>query len=140
MKKSFIMLLLLLLTLGATAQNVQLHYDLGHSLYKDLTNRPSVTTTVEMFKPDKWGSTFMFTDIDYQREGVAGAYWEISREFNLTKNKQWAALTAFSMPFCLEVHGIGIVLTSQRPSLCKLCTSIISRINTMVPTHLVAFS
>ena len=154
MKKSFIMLLLLLLTLGATAQNVQLHYDLGHSLYKDLTNRPSVTTTVEMFKPDKWGSTFMFTDIDYQREGVAGAYWEISREFNLTKNKQWAAhieynggltkipgkLTAFSMPFCLEVHGIGIVLTFQRPSLCKLCTSIISRINTMVPTHLVAFS
>ena len=91
MKKSFIMLLLLLLTLGATAQNVQLHYDLGHSLYKDLTNRPSVTTTVEMFKPDKWGSTFMFTDIDYQREGVAGAYWEISREFNLTTNKQWAA-------------------------------------------------
>lgn len=91
MKKSFIMLLLLLLTLGATAQNVQLHYDLGHLLYKDLTNRPSVTTTVEMFKPDKWGSTFMFTDIDYQREGVAGAYWEISREFNLTKNKQWAA-------------------------------------------------
>ena len=67
MKKSFIMLLLLLLTLGATAQNVQLHYDLGHSLYKDLTNRPSVTTTVEMFKTDKWVSTFMFTDKDYQR-------------------------------------------------------------------------
>ena len=54
MKKSVLMPLLLLLALGATAQNVQLHYDLGHSLYKDLTNRPSVTTTVEMFKPDKW--------------------------------------------------------------------------------------
>ena len=91
MKKSVLMLLLLLLALGATAQNVQLHYDLGHSLYKDLTNRPSVTTTVEMFKPDKWGSTYLFTDIDYQRDGVAGAYWEVSREFNLTKNKQWAA-------------------------------------------------
>ena len=75
MKKSFIMLLLLLLTLGATAQNVQLHYDLGHSLYKDLTNRPSVTTTVEMFKPDKWGSTFMFTDIDYhQKQAVGSSY------------------------------------------------------------------
>ena len=72
MKKSVLMLLLLLLALGATAQNVQLHYDLGHSLYKDLTNRPSVTTTVEMFKPDKWGSTYLFTDIDYQRDGVAG--------------------------------------------------------------------
>lgn len=91
MKKSVLMLLLLLLALGATAQNVQLHYDLGHSLYKDLTNRPSVTTTVEMFKPDKWGSTYLFTDIDYQRDGVAGAYWEVSREFNLTKNKQWTA-------------------------------------------------
>lgn len=56
------------------AQNLQLHYDLGHSLYDDLTSRPSVTTTFEMFKPDKWGSTFTFTDIDYQRDGVAGAY------------------------------------------------------------------
>ena len=44
-----------------------------------------------MFKADKWGSTYMFTDLDYQRDGVAGAYWEISREFNLTPNKQWAA-------------------------------------------------
>ena len=73
------------------AQNLQLHYDLGHSLYDDLTSRPSVTTTFEMFKPDKWGSTFTFTDIDYQRDGVAGAYWELAREFNLTHNKQWAA-------------------------------------------------
>lgn len=77
--------------LALTAQNVQFHYDLGHSLYKDLSNRPSVTTTVEMFKPDTWGSTFLFTDIDYQRDGVAGAYWEIAREFNISKNKQWAA-------------------------------------------------
>lgn len=49
-----------------------------------------MTTTVEMFKPDTWGSTYLFTDIDYQRDGVAGAYWEIAREFNVTKNKQWA--------------------------------------------------
>lgn len=76
--------------MAAPAQNVQLHYDLGHSLYNDLGNRPSVTTTVEMFKPDTWGSTYLFTDIDYQRDGVAGAYWEIAREFNVTKNKQWA--------------------------------------------------
>jgi len=78
------------------AQNVQLHYDLGHSLWSDLTKRPSVTTTVEMFKPDKWGSTYMFTDIDYQRDGVAGAYWEISREFNVTANKQWAVHTEYN--------------------------------------------
>ena len=79
------------LSLSAVAQNVQFHYDLGHNIYSELSGRPSVTTTVEMFKADKWGSTYMFTDLDYQRDGVAGAYWEISREFNLTPNKQWAA-------------------------------------------------
>lgn len=79
------------LSLSAVAQNVQFHYDLGHNIYNELSGRPSVTTTVEMFKADKWGSTYMFTDLDYQRDGVAGAYWEISREFNLTTNKQWAA-------------------------------------------------
>lgn len=79
------------LGLSAAAQNVQLHYDLGHNIDGRLSSRPSVTTTVEMFKVDKWGSTFMFTDIDYQRDGVAGAYWEIAREFNLSANKQWAA-------------------------------------------------
>lgn len=90
MKHFFSTLALVATTVAAPAQNVQLHYDLGHSLYNDLGNRPSVTTTVEMFKPDTWGSTYLFADIDYQRDGVAGAYWEIAREFNVTKNKQWA--------------------------------------------------
>ena len=27
--------------------------------------------------------TFLFTDFDYLSDGVAGAYWEISREFTL---------------------------------------------------------
>lgn len=90
MKHFFSTLALVATTVAAPAQNVQLHYDLGHSLYNDLGNRPNVTTTVEMFKPDTWGSTYLFTDIDYQRDGVAGAYWEIAREFNVTKNKQWA--------------------------------------------------
>ncbi len=91
MKKIFLSCMLVFASVGmGNAQNLQLHYDLGHSLNGDLTSRPSVTTTFEMFKPDKWGSTFTFTDIDYQRDGVAGAYWEIAREFNLTNNKQWA--------------------------------------------------
>ncbi|MCI6671313.1 MAG: DUF5020 family protein [Prevotella sp.] len=76
---------------GAQAQNVQLHYDLGRTLYDELDARPSVTTTVEMFKPDRWGSTFLFADFDYKNDGTVGAYWEIAREFNLSKNKQWAA-------------------------------------------------
>lgn len=73
-----------------SAQNVQLHYDTGHTLYDNLNGRPNVTTTVEMFKPDRWGSTYMFTDIDYYNDGAAGAYWEISRELTFTKNRQWA--------------------------------------------------
>ena len=91
MKKIFSLAVLMAAFLGTSAQNVQLHYDLGHSLNSELSNRPSVTTTVEMFKPDSWGSTFFFIDIDYFHDGVAGAYWEIAREFNVTKNKMFAA-------------------------------------------------
>ena len=77
---------------GHAQVNVQLHYDLGHSLYSDdLSQRPSATTTIEMFKPDRWGSTFFFVDIDYYTRGVSGAYWEIARELNVSKNRQWAA-------------------------------------------------
>ena len=66
------------------AQNVQLHYDMG----KD---RKMFTTTVEMFKPDKMGSTFFFIDMDYgsessQIDGISLAYWEIARSFKISKN------------------------------------------------------
>lgn len=44
-----------------------------------------VTTTVEMFKADKWGSTYFFVDMDYTDKGVASAYWEISRELKFWK-------------------------------------------------------
>jgi len=76
---------------AAPSQNIQLHYDLGHTLYGNLNSRPNVTTTVEMYKPDQWGNTFLFADIDYFTDGAAGAYWEVAREFNITNNKQWAA-------------------------------------------------
>ena len=48
--------------ISATAQNVQLHFDLG---------RNAATTTVEMFRPDKGGSTFFFVDMDYTPKVVA---------------------------------------------------------------------
>ena len=85
-----------LLSLGAAAQNIQFHYDFGHNIYngkdaeKDLSRRGHITTTVEMFRPDSWGSTYFFVDMDYlssdkalnaKYAGVQGAYWEISREF-----------------------------------------------------------
>ena len=90
-KRLFIFAAALLAATTGFAQNVQLHYDLGHNLYDDLSERQSVTTTIEMFKGDKWGNTYFFTDLDYRSDGVMGAYWEISREFNISKNKQWAA-------------------------------------------------
>ena len=89
MKRIFSLAIVLMAAFASVqAQNVQLHYDLGRTLYDDLDSRPSVTTTVEMFKPDKWGSTFLFTDIDYKNDSDVGAYWEIAREFNLSKNKR----------------------------------------------------
>ncbi len=86
MKKLFLFVLLLSAFVGgAVAQNIQLHYDLGRALYKSLDERPWVTTTVEMFKADKWGSTYFFVDMDYTDKGVASAYWEISRELKFWK-------------------------------------------------------
>ncbi len=72
---------------SASAQNLQLHYDFGKSVYRfgpgSQENRPRLTSTVEMFRPDRWGSTFFFVDMNYGSKsgdgGVLGAYWEISR-------------------------------------------------------------
>ena len=48
-----------LLSVGAFAQtNLQVFYDFGEY-------RKNVTTTLEMFKSDDWGSTFFFVDYDY---------------------------------------------------------------------------
>jgi hypothetical protein len=81
MRKLFFIAVLLLSGLALKAQNVQLHYDFGDALYQEeLDGRPKLTSTVEMFKPDKWGSTFFFVDMDYTSKGVASAYWEIARE------------------------------------------------------------
>ncbi len=61
------------MSIYANAQNLQLHYDLGE-------DREYFTTTFEMFKVDKYGSTFTFTDLDYNSGGgVSGAYMEIAR-------------------------------------------------------------
>lgn len=86
MMKHYIFILLAVLALGtAKAQNVQLHYDLGSALSNNLKERPSLTTTVEYFRPDKWGNTFFFIDMNYQNKGVQSAYWEISRELRFWK-------------------------------------------------------
>lgn len=74
------------MALPAKAQNIQLHHDLGRSIYESDAQRSRLTTTVEMFRPDRWGNTFFFIDMDYRKDGVVSAYWEIAREFNLGKS------------------------------------------------------
>ena len=80
MKRLFALLLISLAALTnlqiSKAQNVQLLYDTG---------RNCVTSTVEMFRPDSFGSTYFFVDMDYSPK-VSGAYWEISREFCFWKD------------------------------------------------------
>jgi hypothetical protein len=83
MKKIVLICLLGIFYIGVEAQNIQLHYDFG----KD---RKYLTSTVEMFKPDQWGSTFFFIDMDYSisedLKGVNMAYWEIARGLKFWDN------------------------------------------------------
>lgn len=78
------------------AQNVQLHYDMGRAHDKNAKDRGYFTSTVEMFKPDKWGSNFFFVDMDYNgKDGnISTAYWEISRDIKL-----WKPPVAFHVEF-----------------------------------------
>ena len=81
MKKILLLSLVILQVCVVSAQNIQFHYDFGRHVYNDeMSERPLFTTTVEMFKPDKWGSTFFFIDMDYKSSGVVMSYWEIVRE------------------------------------------------------------
>jgi len=74
--KKVLFSLFLLASISSQAQtNLQVHYDFGEG-------RKYVTTTFEMFKPDKWGNTFCFVDFDYnlgQEKHPSSAYMEIAR-------------------------------------------------------------
>jgi hypothetical protein len=91
--KKFSTVLLLVCAFGfVNAQNLQMHYDMGE-------DRGYVTTTFEMFKPDQWGSTFIFVDFDYNVgdvEGVSLAYMEVAR-----------ALKFWDSPFAAQVEYNG---------------------------------
>ena len=67
------------LPVASMAQNLQVLYD---------TNRDCVTSTFEMFRPDAFGSTFCFVDMDYSPKAV-GAYTEISRELCFWQDSEW---------------------------------------------------
>ncbi len=81
MKKQLILIVLFVMPLSMMAQNLQVLYDFG----KD---RNYTTTTLEMFKPDKWGSTFYFVDFYYDfgpEKHPSGAYMEIARSLQFWK-------------------------------------------------------
>ena len=85
--------LLIFLSLNLSAQNLQLHYDFGEK-------RQYLTSTLEMFKPDDFGATFWFVDIDYC-DGVSAnsasmAYWEIARYITLPFLKNSGAFNKLS--------------------------------------------
>lgn len=81
LKKVFLGALLICSSI-ISAQNVQLHYSPRHAFASDDYAKNYLFTTVEMFKPDKWGSTFMFIDMTYDasKGGIGSAYWEIARD------------------------------------------------------------
>jgi len=87
MKKILLIFAFVATVLATNAQNIQLHYDLGEG-------RKFFTTTVEMFKPDSWGSTFFFIDMDYSADtrnidnGISLAYWEIARAFKWNETQK----------------------------------------------------
>lgn len=93
--KKIAVVLMLAMGLGTamvSAQNLQVHYDMGE-------DRGYVTTTIEMFKPDQWGSTFFFVDMDHDTDAgnsVSFSYMEIAR-----------ALKFWDSPFALQVEYNG---------------------------------
>ena len=84
-KRIYLLFSCSLISVSTMAQNIQTHYDLGSAIYSELSERPKLTTTVEMFKPDAWGDTFFFVDMDYADGKVASAYWEIFRDLRFWK-------------------------------------------------------
>lgn len=89
MKKLLLLLLGISFLTFLQAQNLQIHYD-----YRSARNY--ITTTVEKFGTDKYGSTFFFIDFNYAKAGPTEAYWEIAREL-----KNWDA------PFSVHVEYNG---------------------------------
>lgn len=76
-------LIALLFTATGKAQNIQVQYDF---------ERKCVTSTVEMFRPDSFGSTYFFVDMDYTPR-TTDAYWEISRELCFWQNSKMSWLS-----------------------------------------------
>lgn len=85
-RKIFLSLAILSVAVVIEAQNLQLHFDPRHSFYGDEVAPVNyLTATFEMFKPDRWGNTFMFVDFDFSfdKKNPGLVYAEIAREFKI---------------------------------------------------------
>jgi len=91
MQRTFISGLFCILAGSCFSQNLQLHYAPRHGLVPDDFAQNYFISTVEMFRPDAWGSTFFFIDMAYNgnKGAVGSAYWEIARDL-----KYWDAPVA----------------------------------------------
>ncbi len=106
---------LITISAAASAQtNFQTFYDFG---------RKHVTTTLEGFHADNWGSTFFFIDYDYNNRDAdgtvvspSGSYFEIARALNFWQDSQFAPLslhleyngglgTGGNMGYCYPVNS-----------------------------------
>lgn len=77
----YISICLFCLTSLSAQISVQLHRDLGSVLYpNDLEGRAKTTSTIQMQKPDKWGSTFFLVDLEYTRKGIGSTFFKLSRK------------------------------------------------------------
>lgn len=73
--RKVIFALFVFVAVASQAQNLQVMYDFGNG-------RKNVTSTLEMFKPDKWGDTFFFVDMEFNggtEKQPSLAYMEIAR-------------------------------------------------------------
>ncbi len=111
--QKIIFLSLFIFSLVTKAQNLQVHYDFG-------TDRNHITTTFEMFKPDKLGSTFFFVDMDYSSNNVKGislAYLEVARVLK-TKKMPFGIHAEFNGGFgSYEKEGVNYSYTINNAAL-----------------------
>ena len=118
MKRFFTTSIITLCALSSFAidADIQVFYDfgsLGTACANQRTNR--MTTTVELFHPDAWGSTFLFVDFDYSinrrdpSHTPFGAYWEIARCLNF-----WKESKAKDLSLHVEYNGgFGSYMTDK---------------------------
>ena len=83
----FFLVALCAVSASLKSQNLQLHFDPRSSLYGESSGSQIdyLTATFEMYKPDKWGNTFMFVDVDFNfdKRNPGLVYTEIAREFKI---------------------------------------------------------